>query len=259
MSVRNSRLFTLLAGVWLATCTSAMPQAGPSAQGYPSAPDSTPRTRKVLMIGDSLTVGPFGEAMEVYLAKKFGASRTYVYGSSGSSVQHWLKSTPNFVTKSGFREVRPGFRSVRSGAEDPGITPKVEDLIRSIKPDVIVVQLGTNHFTRFQQEGMGILDGQRRLFLDFARTLFVSDPGVRRVIWITPPDSSRFSPAIEDTVDRMIMEAAAKSGGRIGTVRSKPLIRYIPGETGSDGVHYSSEAAKAWAARVIEIMERPVR
>jgi hypothetical protein len=174
-------------------------------------------------------------------------------------VQHWLKSTPTFVTKSGFRESRPGFRSVREGARNPGRTPKIEDLIRGINPEVIVVQLGTNHFDDFQHDGMRILDEQRQIFRDFARTLFTSSPSVRKVIWITPPDSARFSPLIEDTVDQVILETAAQSGGRITTVRSKQLTHYIPKRTGGDGVHYSSESANAWASRVIGVIDRSIR
>src|SRR4030095_11329190 len=64
-----------------------------------SAPDAPPPS--ILMIGDSLSVGKFGEAVQMHLALKH---RVAAYASCGSSPEHWLASEPVFVTKCGYRQ-----------------------------------------------------------------------------------------------------------------------------------------------------------
>jgi hypothetical protein len=65
------------------------------------------RSAPVLMIGDSLTVGDFGEALQAYLLQRFGSSNVALYGSCGSSPEHWIRSGPEFITKCGYREQTP--------------------------------------------------------------------------------------------------------------------------------------------------------
>ena len=57
----------------------------------PPAPDAPPPS--VLMIGDSLSVGKFGEVVQAHLALK---RRVAAYASCGSSPEHWLASEPMF-------------------------------------------------------------------------------------------------------------------------------------------------------------------
>ena len=52
-------------------------------------PDAPPPS--ILMIGDSLSVGKFGEAVQMHLALKH---RVAAYASCGSSPEHWLASEP---------------------------------------------------------------------------------------------------------------------------------------------------------------------
>src|SRR3954465_13646937 len=64
------------------------------------APDAAPPS--ILMIGDSLSVGRFGEMVQMHLALKH---RVAAYASCGSSPEHWLASEPAFVTKCGYRQL----------------------------------------------------------------------------------------------------------------------------------------------------------
>jgi hypothetical protein len=63
--------------------------------------------RKVLMLGDSLSVGPFGQEMQHFLIERFGESRVYIIASCGASPEHWLASEPEFVSKCGYRVKTP--------------------------------------------------------------------------------------------------------------------------------------------------------
>ena len=186
---------------------------------------------RVLMIGDSLSVGAFGDAMETFLQQKQGSRKVYVYASCGSSVQHWLAGHKAFVTTCGYRETRPGVKILekhRNGRRPPAkTTPKIEALLQKIRPEVVIVQLGTNHF---------------------ARALTESPARPQRIIWVAPPDCSKFSSAIERTVESLIRETCRRH--RIIVVRSRALTRYHDGA--GDGVHYDDASAKQWAADVIK-------
>src|SRR5437762_1913795 len=62
-------------------------------------PDAPPPS--ILMIGDSLSVGKFGEVVQMHLALRH---RVAAYASCGSSPEHWLAGEPDFVTKCGYRQ-----------------------------------------------------------------------------------------------------------------------------------------------------------
>ena len=60
---------------------------------------------RVLMIGDSMTVGTFGEVMQDYLLTRYGKYNVALYASCGSSPQHW-RSGP-VSSPYGYRELSP--------------------------------------------------------------------------------------------------------------------------------------------------------
>lgn len=247
----SARLLLLLAPILLTQCG-----------GLTSSPAGSSTGRRgigrVLLIGDSLSVGSFGETMESYLLRKAGPGQTYIYASCGSSVQSWLSSEKPFVTTCGYRETRPGVHILlkhRNGRRPPpATTPKVETLLRKIRPDTVLVQLGTNHFDVFQRYGASKLEEQRAYFDAFAKALTSSGHRPAGIIWIMPPDSSKFSLAVETAVEKLIFEACRRHG--IGTMRSKAVTKYVPGVTGGDGVHYADEPGKAWADRVTREMDK---
>ena len=71
--------------------------------------------------------------------------------------------------------------------------------------------------------------------------------GSRRVVWISPPDSSRFSKT-QSRISRLILQA---KGLGVSVINSHRFTQYVPGKTGGDGVHYNRESGEAWARRVI--------
>src|SRR3954462_4706720 len=101
-------------------------------------PDAPPPS--VLMIGDSLSVGKFGEVVQAHLALK---RRVAAYASCGSSPEHWLAGEPDFITKCGYRQRTSDsdvFTDwVRGPPPRPTRTPKLADLVRKHKPTVLVV------------------------------------------------------------------------------------------------------------------------
>jgi hypothetical protein len=170
-----------------------------------------------------------------------------VYGSCGSSPEHWLKSEPYFNTKCGFRYATPRGAAVIDyyhGHRPPAVrTPKLEDLVDQLRPTVVIVQQGTNWMDNTRPGD----ERQRQEREEILERIAAALRG-REVVWITPPDSSHFSSSVQRAVESQLLSFAGRHGYR--TIVSSRMTHYIRGSTGGDGIHYNSEAGAEWARRV---------
>jgi hypothetical protein len=212
---------------------------------------------RVLMVGDSLTVGGFGEAMQDYLLRRFGSANVAVYASCGSSPEHWIRSGPNFVTKCGYREQTPRssiLRDFQNGKQpEPAVTPKLEDLVEAFHPTTVIVQLGTNWMDGMAPESATSQSTYSKILDRFVAAVHSPPNTVQRIIWITPPDASLYSREVKTSVTNLIKAAAQRDV--FATIDSNSMTHYIPGKSGGDGVHYNSEEAKHWASRVVRELD----
>lgn len=216
---------------------------------------------RILMVGDSLTVGGFGDAMQTYLLGRFGSDNVAVYASCGSSPEHWMRSGPKFITKCGYREQTPSSSKLydyeRGKRPQQVLTPKLEDLVATFHPTIVIVQLGTNWMDGMHSNPASDRSAYGKVIDRFV-TAIHSDPNtVREIIWITPPDSSRYSKAVEARVKDQITGAAARDS--FETIDSSSMTHYVRGKSGGDGVHYNSEEAKVWANRVTRELDHMLR
>ena len=224
----------------------------------PRTPKVAAAPPKVLMVGDSLSVGKFGEMLHDYLVSTYGEKNVAVYASCGSSPEQWLRAEPIFYTKCGYREQRPGryiFVDFDHGRRPRAVaTPKLEKLVAEQRPAVLIVQLGTNWMDGLMT-GNPAKQVEILSYLDRFIAAAHAPPGtVRQIIWIMPPDSSHFSKRVQGTVETLIRRASVKD--RFDVIASRDLTHYVPGKTGADGVHYNSEASAEWANRVILRLKR---
>src|SRR3954453_12518931 len=199
-------------------------------------PDAPPPS--ILMIGDSLSVGKFGEVVQMHLALKH---RVAAYASCGSSPEHWLAGEPDFITKCGYRQRTSDsdvFTDwVNGRAPRPTRTPKLADLVRKHKPTILIVQLGTNWMDR------NLSDEQMSDYL--SRMVDEARRGpVEKIVWIAPPDSSRLRKE-QGRIHQLIRRAASRKNFEI--IDSRNVTHYVMGKTGGDGIHYNSESSEAWA------------
>lgn len=237
----------------------AQGKTGSVAAAVSVAPIRFSSTKQVLFIGDSLSVGSFGDAIQAALiAGGGGRERVAIYASCGSSVQHWLSSEPVHVTPCGYRETTATtriFEDFHNGIKPrPVETPKIEKLLRKHRPDIVIIQLGTNHFDTLEKSGMAGLPKQEEIFEELARNIVKTTGNLKQVIWILPPDSSRFDSSIQSAISKTIRKVAERHN--FSTIDSRKMTRYVNGKTGGDGVHYSSEPALQWAAQVITEINR---
>jgi len=73
----------------------------------PQKPGPPPPPPKVLMIGDSLSVGGFGEAVREHLEQECGRQNVAFFASCGSSPESWLQDERVINTRCGYREKTP--------------------------------------------------------------------------------------------------------------------------------------------------------
>lgn len=241
------RLFLVVACFWLVGCS----LTGGSAFG-----DQLNKNSRVMMVGDSLTVGPFGTRMQEWLQTNLGAHRVYMYGACGCSPEHMLAETNTFFAPCGYRETTPQTRRLeihRNGRRPASVaTPKIQTLISKHRPEVMIVQLGTNHFDTLAKEGRAAIPKLEVIYDEFARALRGPGSSVRMVIWITPPDSSKFPAWVEQEMVRIIRANNRKY--HYGTIVSQ--TKYVNGVTGSDGVHYNDAGAAQWIAPIVPQLDR---
>jgi hypothetical protein len=215
----------------------------------PKKASPPPPPPKVLMIGDSLSVGGFGEAVREHLENKFGRQNVAFFASCGSSPESWLRDEPVFLTRCGYREKTPTsdvYRDYHNGKRPPAVaTPKVETLIERYKPTIVIVQLGTNWMDQ------ALSDNHIRDILE--RFLSAVHRGsTRKLIWIGPPDSSRFS-KVQNRICRLIQQSVRRGDP---VIDSRRFTRYVLGRTGGDGIHYNRESGEAWAKPVIASIDQ---
>ncbi|MGC2625201.1 MAG: hypothetical protein WA269_00065 [Candidatus Udaeobacter sp.] len=72
------------------------------------------------------------------------------------------------------------------------------------------------------------------------------------MIWIGPPDSSRFS-KVQNRIYRLIQQSVLRGDPMID---SRRFTRYLVGKTGGDGIHYNRESGEAWARHVIASLDQ---
>jgi len=223
-----------------------------SVRSSPSSALERRGSERVLYVGDSLSVGTFGELLSNYFVRNYSRVNVAFYASCGSSPENWLIGEPVFETKCGYRELVPS-KPLVFGDPMHHRTPKIETLLREHKPTIVFVQQGTNWMDRsLSDEKIGaILD---RFFWA------IHNNAKCRIVWIAPPDSSRFR-KVQGRIYTLIQQRHRR--GDI-VIDSRRLTRsYVVGKTGGDGIHYRSEAAAQWANRIIgifdEILPKPGR
>jgi hypothetical protein len=241
------RSILMMASFWLVGCS----LTGSSAFG-----DQLTTNARVLVVGDSLTVGPFGTRMQQWLQTNLGAHRVFIYGGCGASPEHMLAATPTFFAPCGYRETTPQTARLevhRNGRKPAAVgMPKIENLIAKHRPEVVIVQMGTNHFDTLAKEGRAAIPKLEVIYDQFARALRGPGSTVRMVIWITPPDSTKFPAWVEQEMNRIITINNRKH--HYGTIFSKTT--YVNGTTGSDGVHYNDAGAALWITPILPQLDR---
>jgi hypothetical protein len=192
----------------------------------------------LLYVGDSHTVGTFGQELDRLLRTAEAPAEVASYGSCGSSPVWWNTGHP---TNCGY------FEHVEASQPKhvPGaLTPLLDDLLSRFKPSVTVVELGANEAT----------SPPETVRADAGAMMKAISSAGSKCIWIGPPSSRFFDPVQYTAMYAGLADAAADQGCTL--IDSRQWTSYPA--TGGDGIHYDSlgpagvEMAKDWAAKAFE-------
>lgn len=194
---------------------------------------------RVLHIGDSHTVGIYGQEMDKHL-RSTGA-KVATYGSAGSSPKWWITGQ---TTRSGFFSRDAEEKTTQPAKwNDPHPTPKLKNLLEQFRPNVVVFSLGANLINA----NPATIEAQMREIADMAKSYGTE------IIWVGPPDGRESKkPTSKQNELYQTLERVAKEYGDF--IDSRPLTEYPA--TGGDGVHYwgkeGTRIAKSWAEDVFQ-------
>src|ERR1700754_2626947 len=170
----------------------------------------------VLILGDSLALCGFGKRLDERFRKDPRVKATFTYIACGTNPLSWLKERPytNIKTHCGFvsiesngsgrpRELQDVYGMRRGHIPIPHAVPKIEDLLVTLQPDILIMQTGTNLFDLFpdhktvnpHRHGPAL----RNYFVPFV-TKAVNGSSLRKIYWVGPPTSGRVSKEIQDFV-----------------------------------------------------------
>lgn len=183
---------------------------------------------KVLVIGDSHTAGAFGDELDRLLRAK--GAQVHTVGSSGATADNYISGKGTTV---GFADHKANGQTEKTSSH---ATPKLEDLINEDKPDTIIVNLGAN----FRGAGASGIKKQVDEIGEIAKRHNI------KITWVGPP-TTRQDEGNSGSLDKFDQDMKAAVAPYGNYVSSRP---FTPHYNGPDGIHYSGEEAKKWAAGV---------
>ena len=195
---------------------------------------------KVVYIGDSLSLDAFGTHTYTQLVELYGKDQVAFYSSCGSSPQSWLDGYRIYTCHCGYKERTPK-GNVNAKVHQ---TPKLSAIFQLYKPEILIVQQGTNWMDEFSS-----VSAQRA-----ADKIAKLGP---KIIWIAPPDHSAYSNATKIKVADLII--ATGKTFKFSIINSRLYTDYTRGVTGPDGVHYGSKASLAWALNVWPELQKDLK
>lgn len=228
---RPDRLFATAA-------TAASATAAQTELSFVNRPLIGPEER-VLHVGDSHTVGIYGQEMDKHL--RATGAKVETYGSAGSSPSWWKTGQ---TTRSGFFSRDAEGSTVQpKNWRDPHPTPKFKDLVGRFQPNVIMISLGANLINASPET----IEKQVREMAQVAKA------SGARVVWVGPPDGREsVKPTSKQNQLYQQLERVAREYGDF--IDSRPLTEYPA--SGGDGVHYwgteGSRRARQWAQEVFD-------
>lgn len=224
----------------------------------------------VLILGDSLALCGFGKRLDERFRKNPHVKATFTYLTCGTNPLSWLKERPyaNIKTHCGFvtiestgpgrsKELEDVYGMTRGHTPGSHPVPKIEDLLATVRPDILIMQTGTNLFDLFpdrktvspNRHGPAL----RSYFVPFISKAMKSPSTLKKIYWVAPPTSGRVSKEIQDFV---FAQTRADIGHVANVIDSRTLVAYPYHHMEPDREHFLGADMDQWADKVFEIVER---
>jgi len=224
---------------------------------------------KVLILADSMGVCGFGKRLDHVFRQTPGVVAVHTYMASGTNPLSWLKAKPYTTIKT-----FSGYWSIESvkGASEPkvlndtyGMTrghkpgghlvPKIEDLLATLRPDILVFQNGDNFFSCFGDKRTIREDYHTKVIRGcvdpFVAAVAAADTGLKKFYWVTPPQVGCASEEIQEFVYQRIRERAEPLAVMVD---SRKVTSYPYSAMGHDKEHFWGPEADKWADDVFGLI-----
>lgn len=194
---------------------------------------------KVLILGDSQTVGPYGKSIDE-LARATGATVS-THASWGASASWFVNGTDTYKY---WKHDSAGQDETRMNTP----TPKLNDLLAAERPDVVIVTLGGNMIASNAS--------QADVTLQVSQIGNAVSASGAQLVWVGPP---KYDPKTRSP--EKVAEFYQKLGNIVpefGTlIDSRPHVQEY---AGTDGLHYSGakgeKIAREWARGVFQEIQK---
>jgi hypothetical protein len=277
LSVANFKIFSLLFALALFERGLFAQQPKPGAELQATSPQAVvpqqtvapPQAINVLILGDSLALCGFGKRLDERFRKNPRVKSTYTYIACGTNPLSWLKDRPytNIKTHCGFvsiesngsgrpRELQDVYGMRRGHVPIPHPVPKIEDLLATLRPDILIMQTGTNLFDLFpdhktvnpNRHGPAL----RSYLVPFVTKAARNPSTLRKIYWVASPTSGRVSKEIQDFV---LGQIRADIGNVASVIDSRTLVPYPYRHMEPDKEHFLGEEMDLWADKVFDFVE----
>ena len=200
---------------------------------------------RILYLGDSMSIGAFGQTFDASLRSSGFQVHTVVAG--GATPYYWLKHyqslpcTIGFWEKTEATERRVGY--VRA-------VPKLEDLMSTTKPNVVVVQTGINLYATLRSKRRPKQENVAEIRSLIDQMCYVIAEGGAISYWVLPPHSheERYSRELQDELALLMREVVARYEGTV--FESQKVTKFVDPYPATDGIHYGPAEARGWAEKV---------
>src|SRR5258707_2734315 len=255
----------------LAIAAIALSIAIPSlAQNTPASADQ-PRDLTVLILGDSLGLCGFSKRLDQKFRADPRVKSVFTYCTCGTNPLSWLKDKPftHIQTHCGYWgiESKPdshGMKEQRDTYGEPSghrpashTVPKLDDLLATIQPDILVMQTGSNLFELFSGREKVKPDRDtpmlRKYLVPFVKKAITPPSKVRKIYWVAPPTSGKVSNEVQEFV---FAQTQKDIGSVTHVMDSRKLISYPYKHMEPDKEHFVGEDMNRWADKVWAEIDR---
>jgi lysophospholipase L1-like esterase len=194
---------------------------------------------RVLIIGDSQTVGPYGKTIDE-LARATGATVS-THASWGASPPWYFSGQDTYKY---WTHDSAGHEETRMNTA----TPKLNELLAAERPDVVVVTMGGNMIASNAS--------QADVTMQVSQIGNAVTASGAELIWVGPPkyDPQKRTPELVDQFYQKLENIVPEFGSLID---SRP---HISEYAGTDGLHYSGnkgeKIARQWANGVFQDIQK---
>jgi hypothetical protein len=234
------------------------------AQNTP-APADQPRDLTVLILGDSLGLCGFSKRLDQKFRADPRVKSVFTYCTCGTNPLSWLKEKPftHIQTHCGYWSIesQPDPHAIKEQRDTYGTpnghrptshtVPKLDDLLATIQPDILVMQTGSNLFGLFsgREKVKPDRDGPilRKYMVPFVKKAITPPSKLRKIYWIAPPKSGHVS----DEVQQFVFDQTQKDISSVTQlIDSRKLVSYPYKHMEPDKEHFIGEDMNRWADKV---------